>query len=249
MDNRYKLRLRQRPEGFCNLSCMPPKKKRKQKRRLVSPERAARKHLPARKVVCIACEGKRTEPEYFAKLREARGRKSGVVMHIKAFGRGIVGMYEAAVNWASGMDYDKLWLVFDKDETKDDTFDRTIKQIEQHGHGAAWSNPCFEYWLCLHLDERSAASCKTRKQSQKHWRKICQSHNAYTDKKLDDTMLAALMQHRLTAAKRAKKQMEQFSPEIPPSRRIPATNLFRLLDWLDKGPHKPGSTGRFCLLG
>ncbi len=209
---------------------MPPGKK--QKRRLLSKTRTAGKRLPARKVVCIACEGKRTEPNYFARLREARGRASGVVMHIKAFGQGMVGMYEAAVNWASGIDHDKLWLVFDKDQTRDDIFNRKIKQMEQEGHGAAWSNPCFEYWLCLHFDEPSKVSCKTSKEIQNRWRKICRNHGADTGKKLDDALLNELMQRRHTAANRAKEQMGQFSPEIPPSRCIPATNLFRLLDWL-----------------
>lgn len=41
--------------------------------------------------------------------------------------------------------YSEPWIVFDRDQVKD--FDNIIKNAEQSGVRAGWSNPCLEIWL------------------------------------------------------------------------------------------------------
>lgn len=44
-----------------------------------------------------------------------------------------------------------VWLIFDRDYVTN--FDQLIREAEQDGMHAGWSNPCFEIWLSAYLGE------------------------------------------------------------------------------------------------
>lgn len=46
---------------------------------------------------------------------------------------------------------DQVWAVFDRDEHNN--FADAVRKCEENGINVARSNPCFEVWLILHLEE------------------------------------------------------------------------------------------------
>ena len=108
----------------------------------------------------IMCEGKETEPNYFNGLKQLINSKYGdkvdvLIPSISVKGTGknttdLVNYTERFVNQA-GKKYGKVWIVFDKDDYKDIQFNQAIKRATAVNYNAAWSNPCFELWLLLHL--------------------------------------------------------------------------------------------------
>lgn len=99
----------------------------------------------------IVCEGLKTEPNYFAALM-AHNRLSHVIsVEIEGEGKGTSTLVRRAWDLAlrRGADYDRVWVVFDKDDFPD--FDEAIDLSERLGFGAAWSNESFELWYLLHF--------------------------------------------------------------------------------------------------
>lgn len=94
----------------------------------------------------IVCEGENTEPSYFSQFR-----LSSVTIEISGIGFNTLSLVEKAKEYASEKHYDRVWVVFDKDETTDDSFNRAILMAENENFGVAYSNQAFEYWLILHL--------------------------------------------------------------------------------------------------
>lgn len=45
--------------------------------------------------------------------------------------------------------YAEPWIIFDKDRVKD--FDQIIRDAEQKGVRAGWSDPCIEIWFSAYL--------------------------------------------------------------------------------------------------
>lgn len=48
--------------------------------------------------------------------------------------------------------YDTYWLVFDKDEVSDETFNATIEKANNNKIKCAYSNQAFELWFLLHFN-------------------------------------------------------------------------------------------------
>ena len=98
----------------------------------------------------IVTEGTRTEPDYF---RHFTDRLSKVVVFGE--GKSTVALVNKALAIPELEDYDRVWVVFDKDENTD--FNDAIVLAETHGLNVAWSNEAFELWLYLHFQYLSTA--------------------------------------------------------------------------------------------
>ena len=109
----------------------------------------------------IVCEGKKTEPNYFNGLKEVINKKYGSridvlipKIEIKGTGRNtndLINYAKKFVNHSNKM-YGKVWVVFDKDDYKDEQFDNAINNCE---YESCWSNPNFELWLLSHFKKIS----------------------------------------------------------------------------------------------
>ncbi len=117
--------------------------------------RDLRRRSPSREpyeVVLIACEGSKTEPQYFDDLRNHLGLR---VMDVQ-FIRGETDplrLVEQAIETAKrdGL-YDRVFCVFDKDShsTYKQAIDKISKVRTRFKVSAITSVPCFEFWLLLH---------------------------------------------------------------------------------------------------
>lgn len=112
----------------------------------------------------IYCEGKKTEPAYFAALRRAYSSALIEVNAIPAAGvpytlasraveraraLGLTRRSRRSLNFFE--EGDEVWAVFDRDDHP--RFNEAVALCETMGVGVARSNPCFELWLILHIED------------------------------------------------------------------------------------------------
>ena len=175
----------------------------------------------------LFCEGEVTEPQYFEALRVfyriqrlsivTVGVGSGpklvagkAVQHYKDNRR------DATRGKASFLD--QVWVVFDKDEHND--FESSIKRCQSVGIDAAFSNPCFELWLILHVCEMDMPL--TRHQAQRICRERSLSMNG-SHKKPNSSLLidggnVPLAEER--AAKQLQKRVDEGLRYGPPATNV-----------------------------
>ena len=107
----------------------------------------------AKKLIIIATEGSKTEPQYFNSLK-AQYRLSNVKVLTRKSTRSspkdvikCLDKYKRDNGFSKG---DKFWAVFDRDNWPTETLDKVASQAKDKKYCLADSNPCFELWLLLH---------------------------------------------------------------------------------------------------
>jgi hypothetical protein len=120
----------------------------KERRRNGSVLKAKEPTIQESPVVLIVCDGKNTEPNYFDQLR-----LRSVTVKTVGEGYNTISLVKRAIQLQQTRNYEKVWVVFDKDDFKDEAFHEAIQLAEQNGFGIAWSNQSFEYWLILHFED------------------------------------------------------------------------------------------------
>lgn len=119
-----------------------------------------------RKTLLIFCEGKRTEPEYLDALKRQPSVRDVAAVDLRVeTGHGgsvpktLVSMAIDARRRAIDEEgeIDEFWCVFDVEWPRNhpDLKD-AVEQARQGGIELAISNPCFEVWLILHLQDQGA---------------------------------------------------------------------------------------------
>ena len=115
-----------------------------------------RKENTRQKIVrfLIVCEGKKTEPNYFKNL-VSNNYSEVREEHIAGEGQSTCALVKRAQSLREelerkhGLKFDRVWVVFDKDDFKD--FNEAISLSDEYGFGCAWSNEAFELWYLLHF--------------------------------------------------------------------------------------------------
>lgn len=110
---------------------------------------------PVRRRILVLTQGKVTEPAYFDRLRQLYRQ---VVVVVKDCPKSPLQMLDVAIAETTKAaknredSFDATWVVFDAEERPDEAMLRVLRQkAGQHEIRLAWSNPCFEVWLLLHL--------------------------------------------------------------------------------------------------
>lgn len=137
-----------------------PRRSKRSARNLPDLKRHGFHYAPKRRFI-LFCEGKKTEPAYFAAI--SRASSNAMIEVISYPGVGVAyTVAEKASQYAktnkkkrrgrskkmSFGKYDQVWAVFDRDDHP--RFDEAIDLCQSHGINIARSNPCFELWLILH---------------------------------------------------------------------------------------------------
>lgn len=103
----------------------------------------------------IVCEGTKTEPHYFEALINTHISAVREVT-IEGEGRATVALVDrtqeikAELERKNAMTFDRVWVVFDKDDFDD--FNEAIKKAQRLGFHSAWTNEAFELWYYLHFE-------------------------------------------------------------------------------------------------
>lgn len=100
----------------------------------------------------IVCEGTKTEPNYFLQL-ENDLPKGIVRLEIEGTGLNTLSLINHAIKLRdrSVRKYDRVWVVFDRDNFPEENFNNAIYMALGNGINCAWSNEAFELWFLLHF--------------------------------------------------------------------------------------------------
>jgi hypothetical protein len=102
----------------------------------------------------VVCGGKRTEPDYF---RGLKGYLRNPAVQVKVRAKGCAP--EELVRYARSIapeeadEFDEVWCVVDADEYD---LEAAAALVAKPNVRLAVSNPCFELWLLLHHQDRTA---------------------------------------------------------------------------------------------
>ena len=127
------------------------------------PERPLARRGPRREPklkLTIFCEGMRTEPDYIDHFRRLHGNNLVEIEMVAGAGvpATLVEKAAEAVPRRRKKDSlarnDQVWVVFDRDEHPNVAEARA--QAARFGVMVAFSNPCFEVWALLHLQDHDA---------------------------------------------------------------------------------------------
>lgn len=105
----------------------------------------------------IVCEGEKTEPNYFRALGKKLPRNT-VELEIGGVGRNTIGLVNYTIKYRnySCRKFDRVWVVFDKDDFPDRNFDAAIIKATANKINCAWTNEAFELWFLLHFQYMSS---------------------------------------------------------------------------------------------
>ncbi len=182
---------------------------------------------PKRKFILV-CEGSKTERDYF----DALGAEyCGAIIKIEFIGgvgdpsavakraideireRGLQKKGTEISRLDSFEDNDEVWAVFDRDKHKH--YDEPIKQCEKEQVQVARSNPCFELWMILHIEDYDKAC--DHKSIQKDLSNVCKEYNSRS-KTADCTKLVVdVITAETRALKLLRNRRQQRMPFGPPS--------------------------------
>lgn len=195
-------------------------------------KRSRPKRNPIRRFYLV-CEGKNTEPDYFAELQKVvhstqvriipipeAGDPSAItrIAIEKATELGLVPRSRKKLN--SFEEGDEVWVVFDRDTHTH--YDEPKAQCRQKNVGVAYSDPCFEHWLNLHYGP-SDAPCDGD-QAQRQLERLCTGYSRRAGKTAN---FADLMENLDEAERRAERQMVDREDESNVEGN-PSTSVFQL---------------------
>ena len=119
------------------------------------------------------------------------------------------------------MQFNHIWLVYDKDDFPKDNFDNTYykccslsKQNDSTVYHALWSNECIEYWFLLHLMLLDSAVSRIE-----YYHKLSDKLKSKYEKNRDD--IYVLLKPYLETAIKNAKQIAQKNEGLPPSQCTP----------------------------
>lgn len=187
----------------------------------------------------IICEGTETEPVYFQVLSNIINEKykGRITLIPKGKAKGTLQLLEEAKkeHEASKKEIKHVWIVYDKDEFKKDSFDNTFYACQEmkdyHGacYHALYSNECIELWFLLHFKDIHVAH--TRKEYMKMLNDEYKSRKLGYYKKNDEKTCLTLLPYMENAIENAKR-LESLYQDDAPWKRNPATKVYELMEIL-----------------
>jgi RloB-like protein len=171
----------------------------------------------------IVCEGEETEPNYFKCFRVPKDVK----MYIKGIGKSPSQIIEYAKQYSEDDEYDQIWCVFDRDDWKENEFNKALKDAKTQGFKVAYSNEAFELWYLLHFQyidtaiPRSEYKDKLTQKLGKEYAKNSQN------------MYELLKDKQEAAIKNSEQLLNSYKPENP-AKDNPSTTVHLLVKELNK---------------
>lgn len=186
----------------------------------------------------IVTEGTKTEPNYFEGLKQEINYKfpGRVSIQIEGIGQGknTLTLLECAQKLVSPIgkysDVKHVWLVYDKDEFLDDSFDNTelrCKDLSNENitYHALWSNECIEYWFLLHFNYLDSTLHRSQ-----YFPKLTEYLGSKYKKNRDD-IYDLLKPYMPQAINNAKRILDSYG-NLPPSQCTPGTTVYKIFEKL-----------------
>jgi len=191
-----------------------------------------------KKRMLIACEGEKTEPNYFNSFKISSVR-------VEPVGGTAITVVEKALEIALKANhnkeaFDEVWCVFDKDSVDNPVFIHAINLAKANNIKIAYSNECFELWYILHFDYLQSALSRDR------YSDILSDRLGFQYEKNSTDMYDKLLARKNTAIANAERLLcchsacvnnkihfERF-PQLRPAGHNPSTTVHWLVLELDK---------------
>lgn len=233
------------------MSLKPPKYSdiKKLEERMQSKRRNFEKKYKLPSPTLIISEGTKTEPHYiqglvdliikkYSEINKNARHSMKDIIKIHGTGRNTNGLLKYARDLAAKPEnkhYKRIWIMYDKDDFPLDNFDNTQFSIEDkecddadRKFFAAWSNECIELWFILHFQD--LISDVGREQ----YKEILKAYLDY-DKAASDIYDIIDKNEKSSvdlAISRAKKLYESYDNKTAPSKMVPATRVYELVEEL-----------------
>lgn len=116
------------------------------------------------RLIVIAAEGRATENIYFEAMRQELCASNVQVVVLQrgddnSSPENVHQQIKSFMDEYNILDDDQLWIVVDRDRWKDKMLSEVAQSCQQNPNlQFCMSNPCFELWLILHLEDVSAYS-------------------------------------------------------------------------------------------
>jgi hypothetical protein len=110
------------------------------------------------RTIVVFCEGRNSEPDYVNGLKQLPQIYENTALNIEVHPQqGVpLTLVEMAVSRKRDAEVDECWCIFDVEWPQHHPHLReAITLAHAHGVHLAISNPCFELWLILHLEEHA----------------------------------------------------------------------------------------------
>lgn len=180
-----------------------------------------------RRVVRVLTEGRISEPQYLSAMVDPQrvvvdSRDSGLVP------KPLVDRARALVRRQKKQDrddrFDEIWCVFDRDDHPG--VKGAIQEARDLGVGVAFSNPCFELWLVLHFEDRTAHV------SRREIQRRCRELGLIEGKRIPEDAMPKLKSDFPTAKGRAQRLGRMHERNGSPELSNPSATVWRLVDRL-----------------
>lgn len=190
--------------------------------------------MPKRKIgnrkfnkrIFILCQGKVTEPLYFRHFSVSNNIKGlhlavqyNHITNALHFVNDALKTYQDEIK-----QYDEFWVIFDKDETSNDDFNRAIANAEKNGLKCAYSNQAFELWFIHHFKILSSPMNRTQYSAElSNLLELNYSKDSKTTKKIIEKIFP-LFDNAISNSEKSYNDFEHNSPAIEES----STTVFKL---------------------
>lgn len=189
---------------------------------------------PPNKVILIVCEGKKTEKNYFQRLKEYLNLISVSIEILSSrhpTPLQVIGYAEQKAKEVS--EYDEIYCVFDRDTHKD--FDKALDEakkikLKNTIFEIIVSDPCFEFWILLHFAKitRNFSTNQSPCNALQKYKTFKQYLPNYDKSNYDFDDIVA---NRL---KTAIENANEINKTNLPTRQTPYTEVVRLVENLQK---------------
>jgi hypothetical protein len=201
------------------------------------PAAEYRRGMPTREpydVVLVACEGRKTEPNYIKGLRLAYGLSSVNVRVLEPPGQDPLSIVRFAIEELDrDQEYDRAYCVFDRDGHAN--FDAAVRLARESKYSIAnklfaiTSIPCFELWVLLHYCYSTAAYAAAGGLSAcervvRDVRRHCPNYTKASE------LIFSELAGNVSQAMRNAQRLERHNADTQTSN--PATRVHHLVDYL-----------------
>ena len=208
-------------------------------------ERSDRQKLLLPEPHLFVTEGTKTEPHYLNGMIKQIEKKYGSAVNrqfaIRGEGDNTLNLLSKAEKYEkNGSEFFRhVWIIYDKDDFPADNFDNTVfrcealnerysKEGRETTFHAIWSNQCIELWFLLHFIYLDTDILR------EEYRKRLSQYLKKGYKKNDDEIFSLLYPYMNRAIRNARTLMESYAEEIAPSKKGPCTNMYTLVEELQR---------------
>ncbi len=199
------------------------------------PRRGTPRRVPqkreAHRVIRVLTEGAVTEPGY---LTQWARRSRNVHLDLADYGMAPLSLVQRARDYQRtnrrsrarqrGRDFDEIWCVFDVD--RHPNLAQAIHEARQSDINIALSNPCFELWLLLHLQDQTAYIERHEAQ------RLAAALGIISAKRLDPSTADHLLASYDDAKRRAQDLLQRHIGNGSDPGSNPSSNVWELIDHL-----------------